>query len=87
MKKIVDDSKNANEKLAILLLQVKDDKVTIVAGSKNTSIKAGDWIKEIATILGGNGGGRPDFATAGGKDASKIEEAKEKAISWAKSKL
>ncbi|AZL54638.1 alanine--tRNA ligase [Aliarcobacter skirrowii] len=87
LKKIVDDSKNANEKLAILLLQVKDDKVTIVAGSKNTSIKAGDWIKEIATILGGNGGGRPDFATAGGKDASKIEEAKEKAISWAKSKL
>ncbi|MDX4038790.1 alanine--tRNA ligase [Aliarcobacter skirrowii] len=87
LKKIVDDSKNANEKLAILLLQVKDDKVTIVAGSKNTSIKAGDWIKEIATILGGNGGGRADFATAGGKDASKIEEAKERAISWAKSKL
>ncbi|MDX3959953.1 alanine--tRNA ligase [Aliarcobacter skirrowii] len=87
LKKIVDDSKNANEKLAILLLQVKDDKVTIVAGSKNTSIKAGDWIKEIATILGGNGGGRADFAQAGGKDVSKVDEAKEKAISWAKSKL
>ncbi|RXJ95409.1 alanine--tRNA ligase [Arcobacter sp. AHV-9/2010] len=87
LKKIVDDSKNANEKLAILLLQTKDDKVTIVAGSKNTSIKAGDWIKEIATILGGNGGGRADFATAGGKDVSKVEEAKQRAISWAKSKL
>ena len=44
--------KNANEKLAILLLQAKDDKVLIVAGSKNTNIKAGDWIKNIAPIVG-----------------------------------
>jgi alanyl-tRNA synthetase len=65
LKKIVDDMKNANEKLAILLLQAKDDKVLIVAGSKNTNIKAGDWIKNIAPIVGGGGGGRPDFAQAG----------------------
>ena len=87
LKKIVDDSKNANEKVAILLLQAKDDKVLIAAGSKNTSIKAGDWVKQIATILGGNGGGRADFATAGGKDASKIEDAKTAAILWAKDNL
>ena len=53
LKKIIDDMKNANEKVAILLLQAKDDKVTIVAGSKNTSVKAGDWIKNIAPIVGG----------------------------------
>ncbi len=87
LKKIVDDNKNANEKLAILLLQAKDDKVSIVAGSKNTNIKAGDWIKQIATILGGSGGGRPDFAQAGGKDVSKIEEAKIAAITYAKDSL
>ena len=87
LKKIVDDNKNANEKLAILLLQAKDDKVSIVAGSKNTNIKAGDWIKQIATILGGSGGGRPDFAQAGGKDVSKIEEAKIAAITYAKENL
>ncbi|RBQ31086.1 alanine--tRNA ligase [Arcobacter sp. FW59] len=87
LKKIVDDCKNANEKVAILLLQVKDDKVLLAAGSKNTNIKAGDWVKNIATIVGGNGGGRPDFATAGGKDSSKIQEAKEKALEYAKANL
>ncbi|WP_418187186.1 alanine--tRNA ligase [Aliarcobacter lanthieri] len=87
LKKIVDDCKNANEKVAILLLQVKDDKVLLAAGSKNTNIKAGDWVKNIATIVGGNGGGRPDFATAGGKDSSKIEEAKVKALEYAKENL
>ncbi|PRM99142.1 alanine--tRNA ligase [Aliarcobacter cryaerophilus] len=87
LKKIVDDMKNANEKLAILLLQAKDDKVLIVAGSKNTNIKAGDWIKNIAPIVGGGGGGRPDFATAGGKDATKIKEAKIAALAYAKENL
>jgi alanyl-tRNA synthetase len=87
LKKIVDDMKNANEKLAILLLQAKGDKVMIVAGSKNTNIKAGDWIKNIAPIVGGGGGGRPDFAQAGGKDVTKIEDAKAAAIEFAKANL
>src|SRR5271163_2577916 len=38
-------------------------------------IKAGDIIKNIAPIVGGTGGGRPDLAQAGGRDASKLEEA------------
>ena len=87
LKKIVDDMKNANEKLAILLLQAKDDKVLIVAGSKNTNIKAGEWIKNIAPIVGGGGGGRPDFAQAGGKDVTKVEEAKIAALTYAKENL
>lgn len=87
LKKIVDDTKNANEKVAILLLQAKDDKVLLVAGSKNTNIKAGEWIKNIASIVGGNGGGRPDFAQAGGKDASKIQEALKKALEYAKENI
>ena len=87
LKKIVDDLKNANDKLAILLLQAKDDKVMIVAGSKNTNIKAGDWIKNIAPIVGGGGGGRPDFAQAGGKDVTKVEDAKIAALAYAKENL
>lgn len=87
LKKIVDDMKNANEKLAILLLQAKDDKVLIVAGSKNTNIKAGEWIKNIAPIVGGGGGGRPDFAQAGGKDVTKVEDAKIAALAYAKNNL
>ncbi len=38
-------------------------------------IKAGDIIKNIAPIVGGTGGGRPDLAQAGGRDASKLDEA------------
>lgn len=87
LKKIVDDLKNGNENIAVLLLQAKEEKVMIVAGSKNTSLKAGDWIKNIAPIVGGGGGGRADFAQAGGKDASKINEAKEAALKYAKENI
>ena len=38
-------------------------------------LKAGDWVKHVAPIVGGGGGGRPDMAQAGGKDASKLPEA------------
>lgn len=85
-KEIVDRAKNENEKVAILLLT--DTKgISIVAGVKNAPLKAGEWVKQVALVLGGNGGGRDDFATAGGKDASKITEALELARSIAKEKL
>jgi alanyl-tRNA synthetase len=83
----IDDLKNEKDSVAVLLLQVKEDKVMIAAGVKNASIKAGAWIKEIAPIVGGGGGGRDDFAQAGGRDASKIEEAKKAAIEYAKTVL
>ena len=37
--------------------------------------KAGLLVRNIASILGGSGGGRDDFANGAGKDASKVEEA------------
>ena len=75
IKKMIDEIKNRHEKVAVMLFMKKGDKVLLAAGSKNTPVKAGDWIKQIAPILGGGGGGRPDFAQAGGKDASKLLEA------------
>ena len=87
LKKLVDDMKNGNESIAILLLQSKGDKVMLVSGVKNASIKAGDWIKAVAPIVGGGGGGRPDFAQAGGKDATKIEEAKQFALEFLKNNI
>ncbi len=59
----------------------------IAAGVKNATLKAGDWIKEVAPVVGGGGGGRPDFAQAGGRDASKLEEAKKVALEFAKNIL
>ncbi len=41
--------------------------------------KAGDIVREVAKIAGGNGGGRPDFAQAGGKNPEKIDEALDRA--------
>ncbi|EDZ63154.1 alanyl-tRNA synthetase [Sulfurimonas gotlandica GD1] len=82
IKEKIDELKNQNEKLCAMLFQVKGDKVLIAAGIKNADAKAGDWIKEIAPILGGGGGGRPDFAQAGGKDKTKLPEAKVEALKF-----
>ncbi len=87
IKEKIDELKNQNEKLCAMLFQVKGDKVLIAAGVKGCDAKAGDWIKKIAPILGGGGGGRPDFAQAGGKDASKLPEAKEDALAFIKEVL
>ena len=82
IKEKIDALKNENDKMCAMLFQVKGDKVLIAAGVKGANAKAGDWIKNIAPILGGGGGGRPDFAQAGGKDVSKLPQAKEAAIKF-----
>ena len=87
IKELIDEAKNKYPNIAIMLFQKKGEKVLLACGSKDTNIKAGNWIKEIAPILGGGGGGRPDFAQAGGKDASKIEEAKAKALEYLENNL
>ena len=78
-KDIIDRAKNENEKVAILLLTESSGKIALTAGVKGveSKLKAGAWVKQVAQILGGNGGGRDDFATAGGKvtESSKVQEA------------
>lgn len=76
IKPLIDNAKNKYEKVVILLI---NNEGKIAAGSKNTNVKAGAWVKEVASIMGGGGGGRDDFATAGGKDISKLDEALQKA--------
>ncbi|HEU5258005.1 MAG TPA: DHHA1 domain-containing protein, partial [Vicinamibacterales bacterium] len=52
-------------------------KVSIVVGvtpDLTKKVPAGQVVKQLAPIVGGGGGGRPDFAEAGGKDPSKIRE-------------
>ncbi len=87
IKELIDEAKNRYDNLAIMLFQKNGNRVVIASGSKNCSIKAGDWIKKIAPILGGGGGGRVDFAQAGGKDISKIDEAKKRALEYIKEKI
>jgi len=75
------DKLRDNIKSGILALGlVNDDKVSlIVMVSKDLTSKyhAGNLIKEMATILGGTGGGKPDLAQAGGKDPDKLDAALE----------
>jgi len=87
IKVLIDEAKNKYEKVAIMLLQKKGDKVLLAAGSKGCDINAGDWIKTIAPIVGGGGGGRPDFAQAGGKDVSKIDSAIKEAKQYIEKRL
>lgn len=75
IKSKIDELKNKFDKVVVFLASAKDGKVSLGAGSKNCNIKAGELVKAIAPIVGGGGGGRDDFATAGGKDESKIDEA------------
>ena len=58
---------------------LNDEKLLFTAACSQSAIakgiRASDLVKTAAVICGGNGGGRPDLASAGGKDASKLEEA------------
>ena len=61
----------------VVLVSEVDGKVSlVVAVSKDLTsrVQAGRLVKELAPIVGGGGGGRPDFAEAGGKDATKIDD-------------
>jgi alanyl-tRNA synthetase len=73
------DKLRDNIKSGILALGLsKDDKVSIVVMVSKDLVPrfhAGNLIKEMALVLGGTGGGKPDFAQAGGKDPSKLDAA------------
>ena len=88
IKATIDEFKNENEKAAILLVQVNEEgKIALAAGVKNAALKAGEWVKFTAQILGGNGGGKDDFATAGGKNVLAIEDAMRQTFEFAKTRL
>ncbi len=68
---------------AMMLAAADDQKIAFLAAVPQALIKkglkAGDWVREVAKVAGGGGGGRPDMAQAGGKDPSKLDEALAKA--------
>ena len=64
-----------------LVAMVSDDLV------KAGKLKAGDWVKAVAPVVGGGGGGKPTLAQAGGKQPDKLPEALEAAGRWASERL
>ena len=76
-----DDIKAKAPNMVAVLSSVNGEKISLLCVCGAEAVKkgahAGKIIKEVAKIVGGGGGGRPDSATAGGKDPSKLEEALE----------
>lgn len=77
LRDIVDKAKDKLQSCVVILGTDNEKAVFAVGVTKDLigKVKAGDLVREIAIIAGGKGGGRPDFAQAGGKDGSKVEEA------------
>ena len=78
MRSTADDLRNRLGSSVVLLVAESGGKVLLAVGVTKDLVgrfKAGDLIREVAGVVGGGGGGRPDFAQAGGKDPEKIEEA------------
>lgn len=77
LRQMVDSLKEKLGSCVVVLASGEDKAIFAVGVTKDLigKVKAGNLVKEAAQIAGGNGGGRPDFAQAGGKDASKIGEA------------
>src|SRR5436190_6975501 len=77
LRALVDRHRDQIKSGVVVLAAPADGKVLIVAGVTPDLVKkipAGQVVKQLAPIVGGGGGGRPDFAEAGGKDPSKIGE-------------
>jgi len=88
MRQLIDQLRKKTESSAVLFgAAAGESKVILVAGVSRDLVKrgvsAGNWVKEVAPVVGGGGGGKPDMAQAGGKEPGKLPDA----IETAKSKI
>ena len=77
LRALVDEHRTRLKSGVVVLASPTEGKVSIVVGvtpDLTKRVPAGQVVKQLAPIVGGGGGGRPDFAEAGGKDPSKIGE-------------
>ncbi|SEK69472.1 alanyl-tRNA synthetase [Carnobacterium iners] len=86
MRQLADQWKQQAISNILVLGFSKDGKVSLLAAVDQETVKkglsAGNLIKEIAPLVGGGGGGRPDMAQAGGKNAAGLTNALEKVVEW-----
>ena len=91
MRSLCDEMRQKLGEAFIVLASTDGSKVSLVAAASEGAVgkgaHAGQLIKQIASIVGGGGGGKPAMAQAGGKDPSKIGEALESAVVIMKEQL
>ena len=79
LRKMIDTLKAENENAVAVLASVNGEKLTFCAGVGKAALArgahAGNIVKAVAQIAGGNGGGKPDSAMAGGKEIEKAQTA------------
>ena len=81
LRDLADRLRDKLQPAVVVLGTVQGDRVSLLAAvSKEATQRyhAGNIIKQIAPLIGGGGGGRPDFAQAGGKDPTRLDEALQK---------
>ncbi|QTD41621.1 alanine--tRNA ligase [Sporosarcina sp. Te-1] len=89
LRQMIDELKQKVVKGVIVLGGATEDKVMLAAGVtddlKSGNFHAGKIVNHVASLCGGKGGGRPDMAMAGAKDASKLDEALQSVYDYVKS--
>ena len=78
LRNLADELKSKLERGVVVLATSDGDRVSLVAtmtSNLNPKLHAGKLVKEISSLVGGSGGGRPDMAEAGGKEPKKLPEA------------
>ena len=86
----VDRFKDKLKSAVVVVGSVEDGKVRLAAGvtrDHTSKIKAGDLIKPVAEQVGGRGGGRPDFAQAGGTNPDGLDAALKSVPAWVEAQL
>ncbi|WP_159739592.1 alanine--tRNA ligase [Vibrio atypicus] len=90
LRTMVDDIKNQMGSGVVMLANVNDGKIGLIAGVTKDligKVKAGDLVKMVAEQVGGKGGGRPDMAQAGGTDVSALPAAIQSVQPWLEERL
>lgn len=88
LRQMIDEVKQQIDEIIVVFGAVSGDKVMLAAGVSKPltkTYKAGDIVNHVATQCDGRGGGRPDMAMAGAKDASKLDEALQSVQEYVKS--
>jgi alanyl-tRNA synthetase len=78
---LVDDLRGQVKSGVVLVASADEGKVSLALGvtpDLKDKLKAGDLVREISAVVGGKGGGRPDFAQGGGSDPAKLDAAIER---------